>query len=37
MSANKSVNPSTFVLVHSAFLGGWAWEPVASILEKERS
>jgi pimeloyl-ACP methyl ester carboxylesterase len=35
MSTNKPVNPSTFVLVHSAFLGGWAWEPVASILEKE--
>jgi len=35
MSTNKPLNPSTFVLVHSAFLGGWAWEPVASILEKE--
>jgi pimeloyl-ACP methyl ester carboxylesterase len=24
--------PDTFVLVHSAWLGGWAWDPVASTL-----
>jgi pimeloyl-ACP methyl ester carboxylesterase len=24
--------PPPFVLIHSAWLGGWAWEPVASIL-----
>ena len=35
MNGNKPGPPSTFVLVHSAFLGGWAWEPVASILEKQ--
>lgn len=34
MSTDKSDAPTTFVLVHSAWLGGWAWEPVASILEK---
>ncbi len=27
--------PDSFVLVHSAWLGGWAWEPVASILEEQ--
>lgn len=26
-------SPGTFVMIHSAWLGGWAWEPVASILE----
>ncbi len=34
MNGNKPA-PSTFVFVHSAFLGGWAWEPVTSILEKQ--
>jgi pimeloyl-ACP methyl ester carboxylesterase len=27
--------PDGFVLVHSAWLGGWAWGPVASILEEQ--
>jgi pimeloyl-ACP methyl ester carboxylesterase len=27
--------PTTFVMVHSAFLGGWAWDSVASLLEKQ--
>ena len=26
---------TTYVMVHSAFLGGWAWGPVASLLEKQ--
>jgi len=34
MSTKKSATPTTYVMVHSAWLGGWAWEPVASILEK---
>jgi pimeloyl-ACP methyl ester carboxylesterase len=29
--------PGSFVLVHSAWLGGWAWEPVRSILTEEGS
>ncbi len=32
---NRSATPTTFVMVHSAFLGGWAWGPVASLLEKQ--
>ncbi len=35
MSTNRTDSSRTFVLVHSAWLGSWAWEPVASILEKE--
>jgi pimeloyl-ACP methyl ester carboxylesterase len=27
--------PTNFVMVHSAFLGGWAWGSVASLLEKQ--
>ena len=26
--------PTTFVLVHSAWLGGWAWEKLARFLEE---
>jgi len=26
---------ATFVLVHGAFLGGWMWEPVAELLERD--
>jgi pimeloyl-ACP methyl ester carboxylesterase len=29
----KADSTATFVMVHSAWLGGWAWEPVATILE----
>lgn len=32
-SFQEASGPATFVLVHSAWLGGWAWEPVASVLE----
>jgi pimeloyl-ACP methyl ester carboxylesterase len=35
MSKDKPAKRSRFVLIHSAWLGGWAWEHVASILEKE--
>lgn len=35
MNENKSGASSTFVLVHSAWLGAWAWEHVGSILEKQ--
>jgi pimeloyl-ACP methyl ester carboxylesterase len=35
MNGNKPGAPSTFVLVHSAWLGAWAWDPVGSLLEKE--
>jgi alpha-beta hydrolase superfamily lysophospholipase len=35
MSKDKPVKRSRFVLVHSAWLGGWAWGHVASILEQE--
>ena len=35
MSKDKPSNRSRFVLVYSAWLGGWAWGHVASILEKE--
>jgi pimeloyl-ACP methyl ester carboxylesterase len=33
MSTHETGTPGTFVLVHSAWLGGWAWQPVAEILE----
>ncbi|MGD0198853.1 MAG: alpha/beta fold hydrolase [Solirubrobacteraceae bacterium] len=26
---------ATFILVHGAFAGGWCWEPVAELLERE--
>jgi pimeloyl-ACP methyl ester carboxylesterase len=35
MNGNKPSAPSTFVLVHSAWLGAWAWEHVAPILEQQ--
>jgi len=35
MNSNKPGAPTTFVMVHSAWLGGWAWGSVASFLEKE--
>ena len=35
MNSDKRGAPTTFVMVHSAFLGGWAWGYVASLLEKE--
>ena len=31
---NRSGTPITYVMVHSAWLGGWAWGHVASLLEK---
>ncbi len=31
---NRS-DPTTYVMVHSAWLGGWAWYTVASLLEKQ--
>lgn len=34
MNTSESATPTTFMMVHSAWLGGWAWKPVASILEK---
>jgi pimeloyl-ACP methyl ester carboxylesterase len=34
MSAYETSTPATFVMVHSAWLGGWAWEPVARVLEE---
>lgn len=35
MNTNKSDTPATYVMVHSAWLGGWAWGSVASLLEKQ--
>lgn len=32
---NRSGTPTTYVMVHSAWLGGWAWGHVASLLEKQ--
>lgn len=34
MSIEKSETPATYVMVHSAWLGGWAWRSVAASLEK---
>jgi pimeloyl-ACP methyl ester carboxylesterase len=31
---NRAGKPTTYVLIHSAWLGGWAWQPLASILEQ---
>lgn len=32
---NKMNNKETYVLVHSAWLGGWQWESVANILKEK--
>ncbi len=29
------IEPKTFVLVHAAWLGGWAWKQVSDLLQKE--
>ena len=29
------MNKTTFVLIHSAWLGAWAWQSVAQLLEKQ--
>jgi pimeloyl-ACP methyl ester carboxylesterase len=34
-SSETADDPPAFVLVHSAWLGGWSWEPVGSILTGE--
>jgi pimeloyl-ACP methyl ester carboxylesterase len=34
-AADVQEEPPAFVLVHSAWLGGWAWQPLASILSAE--
>jgi len=34
-SKKKNVSQSTYVLIHSAWLGGWQWDSVANILREK--